>query len=123
MAAPVDPPVVYVIDDNPAVLASLEFALELEGFVVRTSTTGKELADGPWPDWACLVVDFNLSSGNGLDLIADLRRRGIAWPAILMTTAPSPVLRRRAADADVRIVEKPLLGNALVDTIKQAFGG
>jgi FixJ family two-component response regulator len=123
MAAPADPPVVYVIDDNPAVLASLEFALELEGFLVRTSTTGEELAGAVQPEWACLVVDYNLSPGNGLDLIDDLRRRGIAWPAILMTTAPSPALRRRAAEADVRIVEKPLLGNALVDTIKQAFGG
>ena len=40
-----------------------------------------------------------------------------------MTTAPSPMLRQRAAAADVQIVEKPLLGNALVDTIKLAFGG
>ena len=123
MAASADPLVIFVIDDSPAVLGSLKFALEIEGFAVRASTDGADLLeDGAVPEWGCLLVDYNLSSGNGLDLIADLRKRGVAWPAILMTTAPSPMLRQRAAAADVQIVEKPLLGNALVDTIKLAFG-
>jgi len=36
-------------------------------------------------------------------------------PAILITSPPSAVLRGRAEQAGVPIVEKPLLGNALVD--------
>ena len=36
-------PVVTVVDDDPAVCGSLKFAVELEGFVVRTYHSGAEL--------------------------------------------------------------------------------
>ena len=42
-------------------------------------------------------------------------------PAILITTNPGPHLRMRAAAASVSIVEKPLIGNTLVDAIRTAF--
>ena len=103
---------------------SLEFALRLEGFAVHASADGADLLAGRPPGgWGCLVVDYNLQLGNGLDLIARLRSRGILWPAILMTTAPAAALRERAADAGILIVEKPLLGDALPDAIRRSFGG
>jgi hypothetical protein len=40
---------------------------------------------------------------------------------VLITSNPSTSLRRRAAAVDVPIVEKPLLGNALVDAIRTAL--
>jgi FixJ family two-component response regulator len=55
---------------------------------------------------------------NGLDLIGLLRARHIGAPAILITSHPSPSLRERARTAGVPIVEKPLLGNTLLDTIR-----
>ena len=54
----------------------------------------------------------------GLDLIALLRAREFNAPAILITSHPSASLRDRAAEARVPIVEKPLLGNALLDKIR-----
>ena len=36
-------PIIAVVDDDPAVCGSLKFALELEGFVVRTFHSGAEL--------------------------------------------------------------------------------
>lgn len=116
----VEPPVVAVVDDDPAVCNSLKFSLELEGFKVRTFGGSAELlraADLAACD--CFVVDQKMPSMSGLDLIAKLRDRGIAAPAILIISAPSAALSARAAKVNVPIVEKPFLGNALVDRIRE----
>jgi two-component system response regulator FixJ len=111
--------VIAVIDDDSAVRNSLKFLLELEGLVVRIYTNGAELMDaGDLARCDCLVVDQNMPGTNGLDLIALLRAREFNAPAILITSHPSTSLRDRAAKARVPIVEKPLLGNALLDKIR-----
>lgn len=46
---------------------------------------------------------------------------GRELPAILITSQPSLSLRRRAAAANVPIIEKPLLGDALLDAIRDAL--
>jgi two-component system response regulator FixJ len=113
---------VFVIDDDPAILASLKFSLEIEGYVVRTYASAKGLlSDAAGRNWGCLVLDYNLADGNGLQLLDELRRRGVTMPAILITTNPGPHLRVRAAAASVSIVEKPLIGNTLADAIRKAF--
>ncbi len=113
---------VVVIDDDPAVRASLRFALEIEGFIVHAFATGEELlARATLPDGACLVVDYILPTMNGLELVAALRERGVDSPAILITSDPPARLRREAAAAGLALVEKPLLGNGLADAIRSAL--
>jgi two-component system, LuxR family, response regulator FixJ len=121
--SPVPDPVVVVVDDDPAVRNSLTFSLEIEGFTVRSYATGDELLKaGDFASCDCLVVDQKMPGLSGLDLIAKLRDRKIAAPAILITSHPSLLLRQRAERAAVPIVEKPLLGNALLDRIHDAVG-
>jgi two-component system response regulator FixJ len=111
---------VVVVDDNYAVRNSLKFSLEVEGFPVRTFACGGDPLGSSLPHrYACLVVDQNLPGMSGLDLIARLRTRNISAPAILTTTNPSATLIERAKRAGVHIVEKPLLGNVLVDEIRE----
>jgi two-component system, LuxR family, response regulator FixJ len=111
--------VVIVIDDDLAVRNSLKFSLEVEGLTVRSYATGAELlSDGDLAHCNCFVVDQNMPGMSGIDLIALLRARHLSAPAILITTHPSPSLRARAQTAGVPIVEKPLLGNALLDQIR-----
>jgi FixJ family two-component response regulator len=116
--------VVIVIDDDLAVRNSLKFSLEVEGFTVRSYATGAELLDvgDDLARCSCLVVDQNMPGMSGLDLIALLRARQLAAPAILITSHPSLSLRERAGAAGVPIVEKPLLGNALIDKIHDMVG-
>lgn len=115
-------PVVLVIDDDLAVRNSLKFSLELEGFAVRTyATSAKLLDDGELPEHGCLLVDYNLPDMNGLALLKILHQRGTTMPAILITTHPSPALRARASAMGIRIVEKPLLGNALIEELRAAL--
>jgi two-component system, LuxR family, response regulator FixJ len=115
-------PVVIVVDDDVAVRNSLKFSLEVEGFVVRAYPGGTELLkDAELQRAGCLVIDQNLSGMNGLEVVARLRARDVAVPAILITSYPTAALRDRAAAAGVAIVEKPFLGTILVDRIRDLF--
>jgi FixJ family two-component response regulator len=118
---PVQPPVVVVVDDDPAVCNSLKFSLELEGFAVRTYRSATQLLDsGDIRDCDCFVVDQRMPGLTGMELIATLRQRNVLTPAILILTHPHAALAARAKLADIQIVEKPLLSDALVDRIREA---
>ena len=112
---------VVIVDDDPAVCSSLKFALELEGFTVRAYGSAAELLDHGQPTGCdCLVVDQRMPGMMGMDLIAELRGQKVLTPAILLvSTPPNSALSARALKAGIPIVEKPLLGNALVDKIRE----
>ena len=111
-----------VVDDDPAVLGALTFALEAEGFGVAPYRSGSEvLAEPRLPQSGCMVIDFKLPDMDGLSLLTSLRGRGVELPAILITSHPSPRLRKNAAAAHTPIIEKPLLGDALLDAIHNAL--
>jgi two-component system, LuxR family, response regulator FixJ len=115
------PPVVAVVDDDLAVCNSLKFALELEGFSVRTYASGLELlraTDISACD--CFVVDEKMPGMTGLEVIAQMRHRHISTPVILIISQPSASVMARAAKSHVPIVEKPLLGNTLLEHIREA---
>jgi len=115
-------PIVLIVDDDPAVRSSLQFYLEIEGFVVRTYSCGPDLLDDlDMPQTGCLVIDYRLPSMNGLALLSELRRRRIELPAILVTTNPSVSLRAQTAAAGAVLIEKPLLNEALFDGIRAAM--
>ena len=114
--------VVVIVDDDPAVRSSLAFSLQTEGFSVRSYASGAELLnDVPVDTAGCLVIDYQLPGMNGLDLLAELRRRQITAPAILITTHPNAAVRARAAATGTIVIEKPLLGEALFQEVRLAF--
>jgi two-component system response regulator FixJ len=116
--------VIVVISDDLAVRNSLKFWLETEGLAVRSYVSGADLLGaGDLARCDCYVVDQKMSAMSGLDLIAQLRDRHFAAPAILIASHPSPSLREQAEKADIPIVEKPLLGNGLLDKIRDVVGG
>jgi FixJ family two-component response regulator len=111
--------VVVVVDDDSAVCNSLKFALEIEGFVVRLYENASALLNERSLAYcSCLVVDQKMPGIAGLDLVAKLRDQDVSVPAILITSHPNAALARRAADANVPIVEKPLLNNTLLELIR-----
>jgi two-component system, LuxR family, response regulator FixJ len=115
--------VVMVIDDDLAVRNSLEFSLQIDGLRVRSYATAAEVLSASDLDCCdCFVIDQKMPGMTGLDLIATLRDRNISAPAILITSQPSVSVRERAQKADIPIVEKPLLGNALLDKIRDVVG-
>ncbi len=115
---------VIVVDDDPAVLHSLKFALELEGYSVSVyHDAAGVLAETKFPERSCLIVDYQLPDMNGLDMLDRLRAQGTTTPAVLIVSGRADALADRAAAANVRIVEKPLLGNTLGQALDAVFDG
>jgi FixJ family two-component response regulator len=114
-------PIIFIVDDDPAVRSSLKFSLELEGYLVRLCANAAALlGEADLSQSRCFVIDLKLPGMDGLDLLAELRQRNITAPAVLITSHPSRSTRERAARDGVPIVEKPLFGNMLSDSIRDA---
>jgi len=108
---------VLCIDNDMAILDGMETLLG--GWDCRVfKATDLEAADEimkqskVWPDG--LLVDFHLDRGNGIDAIAELRRRfGSDLAAILITADRSPHVRDLARATGVQVLNKPVRPAAL----------
>ena len=113
---------VLLVDDDEALLGAVAFALQTEGYAVRTCRSLEAaLRTTRMTRMDCLVIDYRLESGSGLDLAQALRRSGVQAPVILITTNPDARCRALAAKAGAVIVEKPLLGDGLTRQIKSSI--
>jgi FixJ family two-component response regulator len=114
---------IVLAEDDAALAEALQFALELEGFEVRAYETAEALLERPLPSAdTCLVLDQRLPGITGIAALTRLRRRGVELPAIIMTSDPSAAVRTMARQVHAAVVEKPLLGDALLAQIRAAFG-
>ncbi|MGX1320887.1 two-component system response regulator FixJ [Bradyrhizobium sp. USDA 377] len=116
-------PTVYVVDDDAAVLGSLRFLLETDGFAVRTFRNATALLNAAGaPDADCYVIDYKMPDINGIDLAGRLRKSDSDTPVILITGYPDENISTRAAAAGVKdVVLKPLLDENLVKCIRHAI--
>jgi FixJ family two-component response regulator len=116
-------PLTIVVDDDPAVRGSLAFSLDLDGFDVEAYDSAEALLSrkGPIGRDACLVLDQNLPGATGLEALKALRARHVEAPAILITSHPKAAVIAAAAAAGAPIVEKPLLGDALLREIHRVL--
>jgi two-component system response regulator FixJ len=115
-------PIVAVVNSDPAVRNSLRFSLEVEGLAVREYPAGADLLkDVEHAAVDSLVLDERMPAMSGLDTIARLRELNISVPTMLMASRLTPALRERVRRAGVSVVEKPLLGDALIEWIRKAF--
>jgi two-component system response regulator FixJ len=117
--------VVYVIDDDDAVLRSLRFLLETDGFAVRTFKNATALLNATSPSGAdCYVIDYKMPDLDGIALARQLRQSAADVPIILITGYPDGNISTRAAAAGVKdVILKPLLDESLVKSIRQAIQG
>jgi two-component system response regulator FixJ len=115
---------VCVVDDDNWVCDSLGVLLETYGFGVRTYPSGAAfLTDAARRDASCLIVDQHMPGLGGLDLVAELRRREVALPTILITGRLDAEISHRATDLGVlAILEKPFPAARLVELVRGMLG-
>lgn len=111
--------VLALVDDDAPLRAALAFDLDTAGFEVSAFPDAESAHAADSTRWRCVIVDLNLPGMSGLDLAERLRGRGHPAPTILITSNPTYATRARARAARVAIVEKPLLGGALVDSVRE----
>ena len=113
---------VFIVGNDTAVLRSLQFIIQVQGFSVRAYHSSSQLLrTASWPTQGCLVIEQNMPDMAGLDLLAALRARGVRLPAILTTSHPTPELQRRAARTGVlRVLGKPLAHDVFLEILRDA---
>lgn len=108
--------VVWVIDDDTAVLALLKSVFGREGFSVAPSGTVSEAVDAlpELAQSALVVLDFNIPGGNGLDVLRELRRLSDS-PVVMVSNIRRSELVEQAFDLGADdFIEKPFDPRSLV---------
>ncbi len=109
---------VVLVDDDEGVRDALTFALGSAGLTVIAFADAETVLAADLPDDACFVIDERLPGLSGLEIYLALRGRGVNRPTVFITSQPKPYLRKAAAASGVQIVEKPLMGDALLLAIR-----
>ncbi len=117
-----DAPVVFIIDDDDAARESLcwligSVRLKVAAFASAADFLAAYRVGQP----GCLVTDVRMPGLSGLDLQAELKRRGIDLPVIVVTghgDVPMAVRAMKAGAFD--FVEKPFNDQALLDRVQKA---
>jgi FixJ family two-component response regulator len=116
-------PLIYIVDDDQSMRASLQRLLTEVGFQTRVyGSTGEFLLD-PLPDQpACLLLDVRLPGPSGLELQAALQRHNVEVPVIFLTghaDVASSVQAMKAGAVD--FLEKPVEPDILFAAIRSAL--
>jgi len=116
-------PMVFVIDDDAGVRASIQGLLKSVGLRSETFGTAQDFLrskrqDGP----SCLVLDVRLPGVNGLDFQRQLADAGVQIPIIFVTGhGDIPMTVRAMKSGAVEFLTKPFRDQDLLDAIHQAL--
>jgi two-component system response regulator FixJ len=123
MSADISRQTVYVIDDDEAVLDSLNVFLSTAGLKVKTFLDPLQfLALHDQSMSGCLILDIRMPSVSGLSLQEELVAVGSMLPVIFITghgDVPTAVQAMKAGAFE--FVEKPFSQQVLLDHIHRAF--
>src|ERR1700674_3270371 len=83
---PADTPMVFVVDDDPSVRASIQGLLKAVSLHCECFGTAEEFLRSRRPDGpSCLVLDVSLPGVNGLEFQRELAGAGVQIPIIFIT--------------------------------------
>ena len=126
MATMSSQPVVILIDDDAAVLDALALLLHSVKLEVETYSSADAFLTGlqtrlPSPR-ACIVTDVRMPGMSGLDLQAELARRNVRIPIIIISAhADVPITVRAMQSGALSVLEKPVNEQELIDLIHRAL--
>ena len=79
-------PRILLVEDEPGLVLTLSDRLRREGYVVDTAADGDAGLDkATTGGFDLILLDVMLPRRNGLDVVRDLRQRGIDTPVIMLT--------------------------------------
>jgi two-component system response regulator FixJ len=114
---------ICVIDDDEAVRDSLAFlfdSADLPAHTFESATAFLDVAEKTVV--SCVVTDVRMPDMSGLDLLRELKSRGLAMPVIVITghgDVPLAVEAMRTGAFD--FLEKPFAEEQLLDSVRRAL--
>ena len=114
---------VFVVDDDPAVRDSLTLLLEEEDLAIKSFASAEAfLAEPAEVRHSCAIVDIRMPGMDGMQLQAELARRGVLLPIIFLTGHGDIPLSVRAVKAGaVDFLTKPVTAKALLESVHAAL--
>ena len=118
-----DPPVVFVIDDDEAVRTSLDSLFRSVGMMVRSFGSTREFLQITLPSTpCCLVLDVRLPGSSGLDFQSELEKGGVRIPIVFITGHGDIPMSVKAMKAGaVEFLTKPFRDQDLLDSVRSAI--
>ena len=118
-------PVVFVIDDDASVRASLKSLFESVGFRVQLYGSADEFLQSERPDVpCCLVLDVRLPGLSGIEFQSELAKTRTDLPIIFMTGHGDIPMTVQAMKAGaVEFLTKPCRDQELLDAVRLAIEG
>lgn len=116
-------PVVFVVDDDPAVLDSLSLLVRSVGLQVETFVSARDFLDAYDPGRpGCLVLDVRMPGMSGLELQERLEELGSTLPIVFVTAYGDVPMAVRAVKAGaVDFIQKPFRDQDLLEKIGRAI--
>ena len=117
------PPAVFVVDDDPAMRDSLRWLIESTGLQVETFADAQAFLARIYPEVpGCLVLDVRMPGMSGIDLQAEMARRGIGLPTIVVTGHAEVAMAVQAVKSGaIDFIEKPFSDQLLLDRVRQGI--
>ncbi len=119
----VEPRTVHVVDDDELLRGFADQTLTAAGYRVMQYDTGDAfLAAVHGAPSGCIVLDIHMPGRSGLEVQAELNRRKVGWPVVVLTGQGAVRLAVEAMkNGAVEFLEKPYESQALVATLESAF--
>lgn len=120
---PLNTPSVYVVDDDRDVRRSLSFMLGSSDIRAHPFGSGQDFIEAlPDLDPGCVLLDLRMPQIDGFHVMAELARREVDWPVIVMTGHGEVPLAVRAMKLGaVDFIEKPFSEETLLACFGNAF--
>jgi two-component system response regulator FixJ len=118
-----DRPTVFVVDDDPAILDSVQLLLRSVDLDAETFSSATEFLEAYDPDrLGCLVLDVRMPGMSGLELQERLDSMGSTLPIIFVTAHGDVPMAVQAVKAGaVDFIQKPFRHQELIDKARQAI--
>jgi two-component system, LuxR family, response regulator FixJ len=117
-------PSLFVIDDQEAVREALGEMLRVLGYRVETYASADAFLEAfSGPRAGCIVADVRMPGMDGIELVRELSRRGIALPVVLISGHGDVRMAVAAIKAGAEdFIEKPVDDTHLLAAINRCLG-
>jgi twitching motility two-component system response regulator PilH len=125
MAETNERPPVLVVDDSMFQRRLIRQALQGNGYKLVEAIDGATAVKAiEQQEFACILTDLVMPGLDGFGLLAEIQRRQIRTPVVVLTADIQKSTRERCEQLGaVAFVQKPVDGNALRSALSGAMGG
>ena len=109
---------IAVVDDDVDLGKALALLLRTEGYRVELFVSAEQfLGRAPFLDPRCVLVDIDLGTFSGLDMVRELLASGFDYPIIFMTGSVDAALSTQGLSLGVALLRKPFAKARLMQAI------